>query len=862
MDSEKVFFYIFSSLLLRVVLVKGQECTVTLTNSPGTLDYPEMSLNYTNNLVCEWNFIAPPGLVVEITFTDIDLQDTDDDNNCLDTITVFDGARGSSTLTPPFCSDGPFWPRFPHRFLSTSNQLSIVFETNPTITGFGFVAEYRHVPVRREALAMVDVDQPSIILLNRFSILADRILLLLSARPTALDFDPITEFFYYTDIDVGFIGRIMLNSNSEEMLVQEDIETPLGVAVGYLTGLLYWTDSGRNEVSVSKQDGTFRTTLVSSSSGCRSPRALRLSADQQYIFWTCLGQIRKAKADGSESQTLVNGLVDPRAITLDEAMYLYWVDIATSSLGRIQTDGTNQELLFTHEIFSGVHSFVLDSFAYFWSQPVDQRFIFVDRESPGQIGGVILTQVTTMEGLYYYKSDDMVAEQHTCALDNGGCQELCFPQENSFRCFNPVEGMPCGNPRERCGETLLDPSGILDYPAGLVDYINNLNCVWNFIAPPGLVVEITFTEIDLEEELPIVNICFDTITVFDGVGGSNNLTLPFCGDGPFWPRRPHRFLSTSNQLSVVLETDLSITGQGFVAEYRHVPFRVESIAAINVDERSIVLINRFSPTVSEPIPLLMSRRPSALDFDPITEFFYYTDIDVGFIGRIMLNSNSEEVLVQEDIDTPLGVAVGYLTGLLYWTDSGRNEVSVSRLDGTFQTILVSSNGGCTSPRAIRLSSDQQDFFWTCQGKIMKAKSDGSESQTLVDELIDPVAITLDEAMYLYWVDVATSSVDRIRTDGTNQEHLFTSDVFSGVHSFVLDSFTYYWSRPVDNEIIDVDRNSPTEIGRIILEPEATLEGLYYYKSDAMIAGNNKANLYLKGNFHHPRQFQFSQLCNF
>lgn len=72
---------------------------------------------------------------------------------------------------------------------------------------------------------MINVDQPSIILLNRFSILADTIPLLLSASPSALDFDPITEFFYYTDIDDGFIGRIMLNTNSGEVLVQEDIES-------------------------------------------------------------------------------------------------------------------------------------------------------------------------------------------------------------------------------------------------------------------------------------------------------------------------------------------------------------------------------------------------------------------------------------------------------------------------------------------------------------------------------------------------------------------------------------------------------------------------------------------------------------
>lgn len=75
------------------------------------------------------------------------------------------------------------------------------------------------------------------------------------------------------------------------------------------------------------------------------------------------------------------------------------------------------------------------------------------------------------------------------------------------------------------------------------------------------------------------------------------------------------------------------------------------MAAIAVDTRSIVQFNRFSVFPPDPIPLVKSVRPSALDFDPITEFFYYTDLDIGFIGRIMYDASSEEVLVEENIDS-------------------------------------------------------------------------------------------------------------------------------------------------------------------------------------------------------------------
>ncbi|KAJ8029899.1 hypothetical protein HOLleu_29425 [Holothuria leucospilota] len=118
---------------------------------------------------------------------------------------------------------------------------------------------------------------------------------------------------------------------------------------------------------------------------------------------------------------------------------------------------------------------------------------------------------------------------------------------------------------------------------------------------------------------------------------------------------------------------------------------------------------------------------------------------------------------------------------------------------------------------------------------MKAKADGSEGQTLVDGLNDPRTIVQDEEMFLYWVDVATSSVGRIRTDGSMEEELFNHNVFTGVHSFVLDSFTYYWSRPADKDIIDVDRHNPNLIGTLSVKDAVTMEGLYYFKSDQPIA---------------------------
>ncbi|KAJ8043150.1 hypothetical protein HOLleu_10114 [Holothuria leucospilota] len=172
-----------------------------------------------------------------------------------------------------------------------------------------------------------------------------------------------------------------------------------------------------------------------------------------------------------------------------------------------------------------------------------------------------------------------------------------------------------------------------------------------------------------------------------------------------------------------------------------IPPRIESIATVNVDSPSIIQFNRHGINLLDRIPLSQSTRPSALDFDPITEFFYYTDIGVGFIGRIKYDASLEEVLVQENVQN----------------------------------------------------------------------------------------------MYLYWVDAANSTVGRIKTNGSGYEELFSQGAFSGVHSFVLDSYNYFLSRDAEKELMIVNRQNSTQIGTISTTEASTMEGLYYYKSDKPIA---------------------------
>ena len=59
-----------------------------------------------------------------------------------------------------------------------------------------------------------------------------------------------------------------------------------------------------------------------------------------------------------------------------------------------------------------------------------------------------------------------------------------------------------------------------------------------------------------------------------------------------------------------------------------------------------------------------------------------------------------EVIVSSDVQEPGGVAVDWVARNLYWTDKGTDRIEVSRLNGSSRKVLISEN--LDEPLAIAL----------------------------------------------------------------------------------------------------------------------------------------------------------------
>lgn len=93
-------------------------------------------------------------------------------------------------------------------------------------------------------------------------------------------------------------------------------------------------------------------------------------------------------------------------------------------------------------------------------------------------------------------------------------------------------------------------------------------------------------------------------------------------------------------------------------------------------------------------------RPVAIDYDPVEDKIYWTDVTLKLVARAFPNGTSVEILAHDNVNIPDGLAVDYIGRNVYWTDAGTSKVEVARIDGSYRKSLITTN--IEKPRALIL----------------------------------------------------------------------------------------------------------------------------------------------------------------
>lgn len=89
-----------------------------------------------------------------------------------------------------------------------------------------------------------------------------------------MDYDPVEDRVYWSDIAQGLIVSAFINATSSKILFRCNILVPDGLAIDHVARNIYWTDTGNNRIEVARLDGTGRKALIAS--GLDEPRAILL----------------------------------------------------------------------------------------------------------------------------------------------------------------------------------------------------------------------------------------------------------------------------------------------------------------------------------------------------------------------------------------------------------------------------------------------------------------------------------------------------------------------------------------------------------------------------------------------------------
>ncbi|XP_063218358.1 prolow-density lipoprotein receptor-related protein 1 [Bacillus rossius redtenbacheri] len=147
-----------------------------------------------------------------------------------------------------------------------------------------------------------------------------------------------------------------------------------------------------------------------------------------------------------------------------------------------------------------------------------------------------------------------------------------------------------------------------------------------------------------------------------------------------------------------------------------------------------------------------------------------SDFDAPSSRRRVRRDSSLRILATKLVD-PRGIAVDWVAKRVYWVDAGADKVMASAIDGRKKYTLVVTE--LDQPHDIVVDPQSGLMFWSDWGRnarIEVAFMDGTGRRALVDTLVQwPMGLAIDyPARRLYWTDPKGHAIESIHVTGRDR----------------------------------------------------------------------------------------------